>query len=77
VTPKFLFVNSKYSILVIAIIAAIVTPTPDALTMLVVMAPMVLLYFAGIGVSALVVGKRKRRLAAEAAAAAAPAAEVQ
>jgi sec-independent protein translocase protein TatC len=72
VTPKFLFVNSKYAILVIAIIAAIVTPTPDALTMLVVMAPMVVLYFAGIGVSALVVGKRNRRLAA---AAGTPAAE--
>jgi len=66
VTPKFLFVNSKYAILVIAIIAAVVTPTPDALTMLVVMAPMVVLYFAGIGVSALVVGKRNRRLAATA-----------
>ena len=46
--------------------------TPDALTMLVVMAPMVVLYFAGIGVSALVVGKRNRRLAA---AAGTPAAE--
>jgi sec-independent protein translocase protein TatC len=66
VTPKFLFVNSKYSILVIAIIAAIVTPTPDALTMLVVMAPMIVLYFAGVGVSALVVGRRNRRLAAAA-----------
>lgn len=63
VTPKFLFTNSKYAILIIAIIAAIVTPTPDALTMLVFMAPMVLLYFAGIGVSAIVVGRRKRRLA--------------
>jgi sec-independent protein translocase protein TatC len=72
VTPKFLFVNSKYAILVIAIIAAVVTPTPDALTMLLVMAPMILLYFAGVGVSALVVGKRNRRLAA---AAGSPAAE--
>jgi sec-independent protein translocase protein TatC len=66
VTPKFLFVNSKYAILVIAILAAIVTPTPDALTMLLVMAPMIVLYFLGIGVSALVVGKRNRRLAAAA-----------
>jgi sec-independent protein translocase protein TatC len=63
VTPKFLFVNSKYAILVIAILAAIVTPTPDALTMLIVMAPMIVLYFAGIGVSALVVGRRNKRLA--------------
>jgi sec-independent protein translocase protein TatC len=63
VTPKFLFVNSKYAILVIAVLAAIVTPTPDALTMLIVMAPMIVLYFAGIGVSALVVGRRNKRLA--------------
>jgi sec-independent protein translocase protein TatC len=63
VTPTFLFVNSKYAILVIAILAAIVTPTPDALTMLIVMAPMIVLYFAGIGVSALVVGRRNKRLA--------------
>ena len=63
VTPKFLFVNSKYAILVIAVLAAIVTPTPDALTMLLVMAPMIVLYFAGIGVSALVVGRRNKKLA--------------
>ena len=61
VTPKFLFVNSKYAIVVIAILAAIVTPTPDALTMLIVMAPMIALYFAGIGVSALVLMKRNKR----------------
>jgi sec-independent protein translocase protein TatC len=68
VTPKFLWVNSKYAILIIAIIAAIVTPTPDALTMLIFMAPMIVLYFVGIGVSAIVVGRRKKREAAEAAA---------
>jgi sec-independent protein translocase protein TatC len=68
VTPKFLWVNSKYAILIIAIIAAIITPTPDALTMLIFMAPMIVLYFVGIGVSAIVVGRRKKRQAAEAAA---------
>ena len=57
----------------ISVLAAIVTPTPDALTMLLVMAPMVLLYFAGVGFSALVVGKKKRKLAAEAVTAAAAA----
>jgi Sec-independent protein secretion pathway component TatC len=31
------------------------------------MAPMIVLYFAGVGVSALVVGKRNKRLAAAAA----------
>jgi len=66
VTPKFLWQNFRYAILVIAIVAAIVTPTPDATTMLIFMAPMVGLYFLGIGVSALVVRRRNRRLAAAA-----------
>src|SRR5713101_6198021 len=30
VTPKFLWRNFRYAILIIAIVAAIVTPTPDA-----------------------------------------------
>ena len=49
VTPKFLWQNLRYAILIIAVIAAIITPTPDALTMLIFMAPMVGLYFLGIG----------------------------
>jgi len=60
VTPQFLWKNFRYAILIIAILAAIITPTPDAITMLVFMAPMVVLYFVSIGVSAAVV-RRKRR----------------
>jgi len=63
VTPKFLWKNIRYAILVISIIAAIITPSPDAMTMLIFMAPMVGLYFVGIGVSAVVTRKRERRLA--------------
>jgi sec-independent protein translocase protein TatC len=63
VTPTFLWKNFRYAILVIAIVAAIVTPTPDATTMLIFMAPMVSLYIVGIGVSAMVVRKREKRLA--------------
>jgi sec-independent protein translocase protein TatC len=66
VTPKFLIQNSKYAILAITVIAAVITPTPDALTMLIFMAPMVALYFIGVGVSWVVVTRRERRLAAEA-----------
>jgi sec-independent protein translocase protein TatC len=66
VTPKFLWKNSKYAILIISVVAAIVTPTPDALTMLVFMAPMIGLYFLGIVVSAVVTRRRDRRLAAPA-----------
>jgi sec-independent protein translocase protein TatC len=68
VTPQFLWKNFRYAILVIAVVAAIVTPTPDAMTMLIFMLPMVGLYFVGIIVSAAVVRKRNKRLAEEAAA---------
>jgi sec-independent protein translocase protein TatC len=61
VTPQWLWKNVRYAILFITIVAAIVTPTPDATTMLVFMAPMVGLYFVGIGVSYMVVRKKKRR----------------
>jgi sec-independent protein translocase protein TatC len=58
-----LWKNLRYAILIIAVVAAIVTPTPDATTMLVFMAPMVLLYFIGIGVAALVVRKKAKAAA--------------
>jgi sec-independent protein translocase protein TatC len=66
VTPKFLWQNFRYAIAIIAIVAAIITPTPDAQTMLIFMAPMVLLYFIGIAVSAAVVRNKNKQLAAEA-----------
>ena len=66
VTPKFLMKNFRYAILVIAILAAILTPTPDATTMLVFMAVLVALYFVGVAVSWVVVRRRERRLAAPA-----------
>ncbi|MGO9642908.1 MAG: twin-arginine translocase subunit TatC [Candidatus Acidiferrales bacterium] len=60
VTPKMLLKNFRYAVLIITILAAIITPTPDATTMLIFMAPMFLLYFLGVAVSAVVV-RRKRR----------------
>jgi len=65
VTPKFLWHNFRYAILVIAVLAAIITPTPDAQTMLIFMMPMVLLYFVGIAVSASVVRRKRKREEAE------------
>jgi sec-independent protein translocase protein TatC len=64
VTPKFLIKNFRYAMLVIALLAAILTPTPDATTMLVFMAVLVGLYFVGVAVSWVVVSRRERRLAA-------------
>jgi sec-independent protein translocase protein TatC len=62
VTPKFLWKNFRYAILIIAVGAAIAAP-PDALSMLIFMAPMIGLYFVGIAVSAVVTRRRERRLA--------------
>ncbi|HUO35964.1 MAG TPA: twin-arginine translocase subunit TatC [Candidatus Acidoferrum sp.] len=60
VTPKFLMKNFRYAMLVITILAAVVTPTPDANTMLIFMAPMVVLYFVGVFISYLVFRKKQR-----------------
>jgi sec-independent protein translocase protein TatC len=60
VTPQFLWKNFRYALVIITVAAAIITPTPDATTMLVFMAPMILLYLVGVGVSWMVV-RRKRR----------------
>ncbi|HET8922298.1 MAG TPA: twin-arginine translocase subunit TatC [Candidatus Acidoferrum sp.] len=65
VTPKFLWKNFRYAILVIAIASAMAAP-PDALSMLIFMVPMVGLYFISIGVSAVVTRRREKRLAAPA-----------
>jgi len=44
VTPRQLAKNRGYVLLLIAVVAAIATPTPDPVTMLVAMAPMVVLF---------------------------------
>ena len=59
VTPQFLLRNFRYAMLGITIVAAIITPTPDATTMLIFMAPMIALYFIGVLVSHVVL-RRKR-----------------
>jgi sec-independent protein translocase protein TatC len=48
VTPKWLMEHSRYAILAIVIIAAAVTPTTDAFTMMLVVVPMCALYFVGV-----------------------------
>jgi sec-independent protein translocase protein TatC len=47
VTPAFLSKNRKFAILLIAVLAAVITPTPDPFNMTIVMIPLILLY--GIG----------------------------
>jgi len=48
VTPAALSRNRKYAVLVIAVISAVITPTPDPFNMILVMAPLILLYEIGI-----------------------------
>lgn len=60
-SPEFLLRNSRYAILLIFLAAAIITPTPDVTTMLTFAGPMVMLYYAGIGASYLIVLKRDNR----------------
>lgn len=61
-TPKFMRSSRRYATVIILIIAAIVTPTPDLLTMLTVSFPLFLLYEVSIYISASV---EKRKLKAE------------
>jgi sec-independent protein translocase protein TatC len=48
VTPAFLWRNLKYAVLIIFVIAAVITPTPDVVTQCLFAAPMIVLYLLGI-----------------------------
>ncbi|MBV9303818.1 MAG: twin-arginine translocase subunit TatC [Acidobacteriaceae bacterium] len=60
-SPRFLLRHSRYAILAITIIAAVVTPTPDVFNMMIFAVPMVMLFFVGVFVSYLLVLKREGR----------------
>jgi sec-independent protein translocase protein TatC len=48
VTAKFLLEHSRYAILIIVIVAALITPTPDIFNLMLFAVPMVVLYFVGV-----------------------------
>ena len=58
-SPRFLLRHSRYAILAITVIAAVVTPTPDVFNMMLFAVPMVLLFFVGLFASQLLVMKRE------------------
>ena len=58
VTSAMLITYRKYAILLIAIISAIITPTPDAYSMLLMTVPLVILYEVSI-ILVKLFGKRK------------------
>ncbi len=60
-SPGFLLRNSRYAILVIVVIAAIVTPTPDVFNLMLFAVPMSLLFFVGIFAGYLLTLHREQR----------------
>ena len=60
ISAGWMWRNVRYSILVIFIIAAILTPTTDILNMCIFAAPMVALYLVSIGIAWLVHPKQRR-----------------
>jgi len=62
VSANFMWRNIRYAILIIFIIAAIITPTPDVLSMCVFASPMLVLYVISIGVAYMVHPTRRKRL---------------
>ena len=58
-SPRFLLAHSRYAILGIVILAAVITPTPDFFNLTLFAAPMILLFFVGVFASFLLVLKRE------------------
>lgn len=60
-TPAFMRSGRRYAIVIILIVAAVITPTPDMLTMTVVSIPLFVLYEVGIVVAGVVEKRKKAR----------------
>jgi len=60
-SPSFLLRHSRYAILAIVLLAAIITPTPDVFNLTLFAVPMILLYFMGVFASFLLVMRRENR----------------
>lgn len=58
-SPRFLLRQSRYAVLLIVIVAAIVTPTPDVVNLMIFAVPMSALYFVGVFLGYLIVLKRE------------------
>jgi sec-independent protein translocase protein TatC len=56
--PAFLIRHSRYAILAIIVMAAIITPTPDVFNLMMFAAPMCLLFYVGVFASYLLILKR-------------------
>jgi len=61
VNPGFLVRHSRYAILIIVILAAIITPTGDVFNLTLFATPMIILFYVGIFASYLLVLRREKR----------------
>ena len=61
VTPRFLIKHFRYAVLIIFIVSAILTPTPDVFSMCVFATPTLGLYLLGVGAAALSQMRKSRR----------------
>jgi sec-independent protein translocase protein TatC len=61
VSPGFLVRHSRYAILIIFLIAAVVTPTPDVFNMMIFAVPMCMLFYVGIFAGYVLVLRREKR----------------
>ena len=53
VTPAFLMRHFRWAVILIFLVAAIITPTPDVVNLCIFAVPTIILYLVGVGVSAL------------------------
>jgi sec-independent protein translocase protein TatC len=66
VQPRTLLKHWRIAVVIIAVLAAAITPTVDPVNMSLVMGPMILLYFTSIGLGYLaLIGRKKRSLEAQ------------
>jgi sec-independent protein translocase protein TatC len=61
ISASFLWNKFKYAVIIIVVLAAILSPTGDAFNLVLWSAPMILLYFISIGVTALIGWNRKKK----------------
>lgn len=66
VTPQTLLKQFRWAVLVIFVVAAIITPTPDVVNLMVFALPSIVLYLLGVAAAWVVTGRRDRRKKASA-----------
>lgn len=60
VTPQTLLRQFRWAVLAIFVVAAIITPTPDVVNLLVFALPSIVLYLLGVAAAWVVIGRRKK-----------------